>query len=57
MPNVLDLNKNEVKVLLSGLHNLSLDKEVLDYLDNINYGMKDAVESLIFKFEEVIKNS
>lgn len=55
MSSVIDLNKSEVKVLLSGLHNLILDKEILDYLKGIDSSVTSTIESLIYKFEEVFK--
>ncbi len=55
MSTIVDLNKNEVKVLLSGLHNLAIDKELLDYLSSFDYKAKDTIENLICKFEDTFK--
>ena len=55
MSPVVDLDKNEVRVLLSGLHNLAIDKELLDYLSGFDYKAKDTIENLICKFEDTFK--
>lgn len=51
----VDLNLNEVKVLLSGLHNLALDKEILDYLSSKDPKAIYTIENLISKFEDTFK--
>lgn len=51
----VDLNLNEVKVLLSGLHNLALDKEILDYLSSKDPKAIYTIENLICKFEDTFK--
>lgn len=55
MSSVIDLNSNEVKVLLSSLHNLVLDREVVDYLKGIDNQVSSTIETLICKFEDVFK--
>jgi len=53
---VVDLNKEEVKILLSGLHNLILDDQLLDYWLSKNDNARNTIEVLINKFEETFKN-
>lgn len=52
MTTMIDLNKNEVKILLSGLHNLILDTKLLDYITGVDRNAKNTIEILISKFEE-----
>ena len=55
MTKVVDLNKDEVKILLSGLHNLVLDPNLLDYITSIDTKAKNNIDNLINKFEETFK--
>ena len=55
MNTFVDLNYDEVKVLLSGLHNLAIDKEILDYLSSKDNKVKYTIENLICKFEDTFK--
>lgn len=55
MKSVIDLDKNEVKILLSGLHNLALDRDLLDYITSIDTGAKNTIETLICKFEDTFR--
>lgn len=55
MSTFVDLNYDEVKVLLSGLHNLAIDKEILDYLSSKDNKVKYTIENLICKFEDTFK--
>ena len=55
MSNEVDLNKNEVKILLSGLHNLALDKDLLEYLSSFDSKARNTIETLIYKFEDTFK--
>lgn len=52
MKSYVDLNVDEVKILLSGLHNLVLDKELLDYWTGKDSRARFTIENLINKFEE-----
>lgn len=55
MTAIVDLDKNEVKILLSGLHNLAIDPELLDYLSTFDNKAKTTIETLICKFEDTFK--
>ncbi len=55
MSTYVDLNLDEVKVLLSGLHNLVIDKEILDYLQSRDSKSIYTIENLICKFEDTFK--
>lgn len=52
----VDLNFDEVKVLLSGLHNLAIDKDILDYLTSKDPKAIFTIENLICKFEDTFKD-
>lgn len=52
MKSVVDLNKDEVKILLSGLHNIIYDADLLDYWLAQDAKSKNTIELLINKFEE-----
>lgn len=52
MKSFVDLNIDEVKILLSGLHNLVLDNELLDYWTAKDNKARFTIENLINKFEE-----
>jgi len=55
MSSVVDLDKNEVKILLSGLHNLAIDKDLLDYLSSFDSKAMFTIEKLIYKFEDTFR--
>ena len=55
MSTFVDLNYDEVKVLLSGLHNLVIDKELLDYLQSRDNKSIYTIENLICKFEDTFR--
>lgn len=57
MSTYVDLNKDEVKVLLSGLHNLVIDKEILDYLSARDHKIKYTIDNLICKFEDTFRSN
>lgn len=57
MSTYLDLNKSEVRVLLSGLHNIVLDKELLDYICSFDSSAKNTIDNLISKFEDTFKGN
>lgn len=57
MSTYVDLNKDEVKVLLSGLHNLVIDKEILDYLAARDHKIKYTIDNLICKFEDTFRSN
>lgn len=51
----VDLNAKEVKVLLSGLHNLIFDENLFDYITSWDSAAKDTIETLINKFEQTFR--
>lgn len=55
MSSYIDLNKKEVKILLSGLHNLILDEGIIDYLRGLDEQVPKTIEGLIYKFEGVFQ--
>lgn len=57
MSTYVDLNKSEVKVLLSGLHNLVLDTELLDFVSSFDNRAKDTIDNLICKFEDTFRSN
>lgn len=57
MSTYLDLNKSEVRVLLSGLHNIVLDKELLDYVCGFDSSARNTIDNLISKFEDTFKGN
>ncbi len=54
MKSVIDLNSEEIKVLMAGLHNLVLDTDLLDCITSLNGNSRNTIENLIFKFEEAL---
>jgi hypothetical protein len=56
MTQVVDLNKEEVKLLLSGLHNLVLDTNLLDYITSVDAKAKNNIGNLISKFEDTFRS-
>lgn len=55
MTQVVNLNRDEVKLLLSGLHNLVLDPNLLEYITSIDVKAKNNIGNLINKFEDTFK--
>jgi hypothetical protein len=55
MSSVVDLDKNEVRILLSGLHNLAIDSDLLEYLSSFDNKARFTIEKLIYKFEDTFK--
>lgn len=52
MTKTLELNPKEVKVLLSGLHNLIFDTDLFDYITSWDSKASETISNLITKFEE-----
>ena len=56
MTKTVDLNPKEVKVLLSGLHNLIFDTDLFDYITSWDSSANETISNLIAKCEESLRN-